>query len=316
MDREKRDELIARMRSNRDMRYDGSSRSEKAQAQMDEKFGRLLDQYTACLPRQLFGRCPFTRAWFRHTFDPFGLDGPWWHRDADLEIREPKVPPAYQTHLDVAAVPGGHCAAFTALAAAGEQLSSGGADRALIVCVDSLVEVGRLRALDRAGMVRSERSPDGFIPGEGAVALLVQLRTDTPARARAVILVGTPAREPVVDDLRMPSGSGLTEALRAISAADHAEVARRWVLCDLNGSARRHYDWGVAQTRLGWPPHRLTHPADCLGDVGAASGGIQIALACEAFHRGWSPSPAAVAWTACDDGVRAAAVISKESLWA
>jgi len=99
MDREKRDELIARMRSNRDMRYDGSSRSEKAQAQMDEKFGRLLDQYTACLPRQLFGRCPFTRAWFRHTFDPFGLDGPWWHRDADLEIREPKVPPAYQTHL-------------------------------------------------------------------------------------------------------------------------------------------------------------------------------------------------------------------------
>ena len=216
----------------------------------------------------------------------------------------------------VATVSGSNCVAFAALAEAARQLSLDGADQALVVCVDSLAEVGRLRALDREGLIRSDRSPDGFIPGEGAVALLVRLRDAAPVGARGVIVLGSPTMEPVVDDVRMPSGTGLADALRGIGAADHAEVARRWVLCDLNGSTRRHHDWGVAQTRLGWPPHRLTHSADCLGDVGAVSGGIQIALACEAFHRGWSPSPAAVAWTASDDGTRAAAIISKESLWA
>jgi 3-oxoacyl-[acyl-carrier-protein] synthase-1 len=212
-------------------------------------------------------------------------------------------------------VAGGHCAAFLALAEAATALSAEGVERALVVCVDSLSEAGRLADLDRAGAVRSARSPDGFTPGEGAVALLVALQAKVTGAPRAVVTVGAIAQEPVNDGVRMPSGAGLAEALRSTSALPHAEAAKAWVLCDLNGSTRRHYEWAVAQTRLGWPGHRLVHPADCLGDVGAVSGGVHIALACEAFARGWAPAAAATAWTAADDGTRLAAIISKGSLW-
>lgn len=43
---------------------------------------RLEDEYHQVLPRVEMARCPFDNEPLIRTFDPFGLDGPWWRADA------------------------------------------------------------------------------------------------------------------------------------------------------------------------------------------------------------------------------------------
>jgi 3-oxoacyl-[acyl-carrier-protein] synthase-1 len=50
-------------------------------------------------------------------------------------------------------------------------------------------------------------------------------------------------------------------------------------------------------------------PADCWGDVGAASGPLFLSLAVEASQRGYSKGPYAVMFAGSESGYRAAALI-------
>jgi hypothetical protein len=54
----------------------------------DEHFRRaveLEESYLKELPRVVMSRCPFDHQPLYRTFDPFGLDGPWWRGDASPE---------------------------------------------------------------------------------------------------------------------------------------------------------------------------------------------------------------------------------------
>lgn len=54
---------------------------------------RLVDlaaRYRDGLPSPALSRCPFSGAEMRHSFDPYGFDGPWWQRDNPVRpVREP-----------------------------------------------------------------------------------------------------------------------------------------------------------------------------------------------------------------------------------
>ncbi|MEZ6233123.1 MAG: hypothetical protein R3B68_02930 [Phycisphaerales bacterium] len=50
-----------------------------------------LDEYYLRLPVVSMGVCPFTSKPLHRSFDPFGLDGPWWQTDA----LRPAPPPPY-----------------------------------------------------------------------------------------------------------------------------------------------------------------------------------------------------------------------------
>ena len=56
----------------------------------------------------------------------------------------------------------------------------------------------------------------------------------------------------------------------------------------MNGETFRAADWGAASARLGARVSAelsMIHPADVIGDVGVASGGLLIAVAAEAFSK-------------------------------
>jgi len=56
-------------------------------------------------------------------------------------------------------------------------------------------------------------------------------------------------------------------------------------------------------------PLRIEHPADCMGDPGAAYGAIMLALAAHDIARGRCPTPCLV-WAASDGEERAVALLS------
>lgn len=60
------------------------------------------------------------------------------------------------------------------------------------------------------------------------------------------------------------------------------------------------------------PDFPLWHPADCIGDIGAAAGIAQIVCASAAFQRGYAPGPHALLCTGGVTGKRAVAVLRNE----
>lgn len=206
----------------------------------------------------------------------------------------------------------GHAAMLAAVADAAAKIASGAVQRVIVAGVDSYLSFDRLVDLDRAWRAKSKRNADGFVPGEGATAVLVE----APQRARdrgrdplfEIRAVGLGTEPNAFGADRHSSAVGLVEAVR--DAWTGAAGPASWVLCDLNGESYRGFEWGVAQTRL--TGHvggsvQLVHPAECTGDVGAASGGLLFATLAAAFQRGWAPAREALAWTASDDGLRVAA---------
>lgn len=58
-----------------------------------------LKEYGDRLPRVAVGRCPHTGGILKRSFDPFGLDGHWWHSIEIFTIIEPVPPPTFKVWL-------------------------------------------------------------------------------------------------------------------------------------------------------------------------------------------------------------------------
>lgn len=206
----------------------------------------------------------------------------------------------------------GHAGVHALLAEASALMARGAADRCVIAAVDSYLTPARLALYDDAERVRSPRNADGFFPGEAAAAILVEGERRGEARAAELHVVGLGAgSEPETVRGEKPStGRGLADALRGAIG----DGSPRWAVSDFNGETYRAYEWGLVQARLGDRLQALAAhsiPARNTGDVGAASGAVQIALAAAAFRRGWAPADEALLWAGSDGGERAAALVVK-----
>jgi hypothetical protein len=58
-----------------------------------------LAEYGDRLPRVRMSTCPHTGAPYIRAFDPFGLDGPWWHKLKIFDISDPDPPETFRVIL-------------------------------------------------------------------------------------------------------------------------------------------------------------------------------------------------------------------------
>ena len=225
----------------------------------------------------------------------------------------PVVTPAcrvFETHA------AGRAAGLLALEDASRAIAEDRIDTAIVGGVDSWIRAPVLRRLDAAGILRSASNPQGLIPGEAA-GFVVLDRNDKArnrgAEALARCLSAATAEEPTAGTDDPNQGVGLTTALReAASAAGGFEVPPL-VVCDLNGDRYRASEWSLAAIRTLGTLHGvlpLWHPADCIGDPGAASGIVNIVWAVAAFAKGYASADRALIWGASEGPARGAAVLA------
>jgi 3-oxoacyl-[acyl-carrier-protein] synthase-1 len=187
----------------------------------------------------------------------------------------------------------------------------------IVAGVDSHLFSEELARLDRAGRLKSPRNRDGFIPGECATAVLLERHSDALRRGAvpiaSVVSAGTAVERSPISSGEQSTGEGLTTAIRTASAAGLPQ-GTGWVICDLNGESYRFREWGLVRVRLTPELNGLRrpwHPADCLGDVGASTGGVLMAVAGRSFQRGYAPADRALLWAGTDDGHRTALVLAR-----
>jgi 3-oxoacyl-[acyl-carrier-protein] synthase-1 len=121
------------------------------------------------------------------------------------------------------------------------------------------------------------------------------------------------ANEPSAQTEEPNTGRGLAQALRTVRQEAKLETMPL-VVCDLNGERSRGLEWALALPRALGDLHgalAMWHPADCVGDTGAAAGALDLVWAATALDRGYAPRPRALVWGASDGGLRAAALLDR-----
>ena len=215
-------------------------------------------------------------------------------------------------------LPHGHAGGLMAIQSAAQMLSRGEAEVVLVIGVDSYHDSQTIRSLDIRRRLMAARNPGGFPPGEAAGACLLvrnatAQRQGLPilARIRATAL----AEEPHPLRSNQPClGEGLTAVMAsAASGLNGPDDLITATYCDLNGERYRNEEFVYALLRVQEAfvdAHDYVSPADCWGDVGAASGPLFATLAVASSQRGYAKGAFPLLWAGSDSGYRAAALLA------
>jgi 3-oxoacyl-[acyl-carrier-protein] synthase-1 len=111
--------------------------------------------------------------------------------------------------------------------------------------------------------------------------------------------------------------TGLTAAMRTVLAPlDDQKLRAGWVLSDLGFEPYRHFEQQAALTRTQrWfcEPQQLDNPAQRMGNLGAATVPLHLAIACKGFEHACAPHHVVLSTAGSDGGERAATVIVRAS---
>lgn len=209
----------------------------------------------------------------------------------------------------------GHGAGLMAMGAALLRIRAGSDELYLAGGVDSYLEPETLEWLEETGQLHGVNNTWGFIPGEAACFWL--LTSDATARKLGfepqqwLRAVGVAREAMLIKTDTVCLGEGLSQAV-ALAAAGLPEGSLiDQGYADFNGEPYRGDELGYTLVRNRQhfaDPAEFMTPADCWGDIGAASGPACVMLASQAARKGHAKGPRALACTSSEGGLRTAAL--------
>ncbi|VUD46572.1 hypothetical protein TDB9533_00850 [Thalassocella blandensis] len=155
---------------------------------------------------------------------------------------------------------------------------------------------------------------NGFVPGEAAVAVLLG-NPGTSFTQTCITGLGLGEEPSIIGSGEVLRADGLSEAIRQASASSATPVCETdFRISSANGEEYWFREASLAQSRTlekKRPSHPLWHPADSIGEVGAAVGGAMIVMAHYAFEKGYAPGSAALCQISNDNSERGAFILER-----
>jgi len=218
-----------------------------------------------------------------------------------------------------ATFPVGHAGGLLGLNAAFLKLSQGAFDACVVAGVDSYLEPETLEWLEENDQLHGAgrlNNAWGLIPGEAAGAALVTssaIAECLPTQPLARLLrVGCGFEENRIKTETVCIGEGLTAAFRAALAGLPSGERVTDVFCDMNGEPYRADEFGFAALRTSESFVSVSDfiaPADCWGDVSAASAPLALALSTIAGQKAYAKGTYVLVSTSSESGERGAALL-------
>jgi len=180
--------------------------------------------------------------------------------------------------------------------------------RVVIAATDTLLTWPTLSQYERTDRLLTARNSNGFLPGEGAGALLIE----APAGRDELLCTGLGfgVEKAHIDSGEPLRADGLATALKsALAEAAHEMHDLDFRITDVSGEQYYFKEASLALSRTlrrRKAEFDLWHPAECTGESGALAGVSVIALADASCRKHFAPGPNIVAHLANDAGQRAA----------
>jgi 3-oxoacyl-[acyl-carrier-protein] synthase I len=216
-------------------------------------------------------------------------------------------------HRQSAVIPGGRVAVALALDRARHLIYDERMALCLIVGVDSMLVGRTLLTYERNDRLLTSGNSNGFIPGEAAAAVCVGPPTSSSQPDLRCVGIGVGRESATIDSGEPLRADGMVQAFRAAVAEAGLTLADTdYRITDLNCE-----QYGFKEAVLAWnrtlrarkETNDVWHPADCIGEVGAAIGPCVLGIALAAAAKGYAPGRRVLCHFAEDGGDRAAMVL-------
>lgn len=233
-----------------------------------------------------------------------------------LAVRLARCFPEHPVHVKEYAA--GHAGALEALAGAAQLLQERRADVCLVGGLDSWIDRDLLYQVNAARRLKHSKSMEGFIPGEAAAFLVIETAAHAAGRRQPVL--AKIAGLALAEETALPSsdqpclGLGLSEAILAAVGGKFNTDRIELIVCDLNGEVYRSEEWAATLPKcvtVSPQEFKLWHPADCMGDVGAAAAAVNLALAAQGLQKGATRRPEALVLASSEAGRRGAVLLAR-----
>jgi len=208
----------------------------------------------------------------------------------------------------------GHVAFATALLQVRRLIEEQNVSQVLIAGVDGFLVGPTLAAFEEKERLLTSQNSNGFIAGEGAAALVVRRVRSSSEPQLVCTGLGFGVEKATVDSEEPLRADGLVQAIRAALdevGCDMGDMDFR--ITDLSGE---QYHFKEASLALGRILRKrkeefdIWHPADCVGELGAAMGCVMSAVIGAACRKGYSKGKRILFHLGNDDGKRAAMVFA------
>jgi 3-oxoacyl-[acyl-carrier-protein] synthase I len=181
----------------------------------------------------------------------------------------------------------------------------------IIAGVDSYLVASTLAAYEEKNRLLTSQNSNGFIPGEAGAAILVGPQTPTDLLCLGI---GTGEEHATIDSEEPLRADGIVKAIKAALAdagKSMADVDFR--ITDSNGEQYWFKEAALAVTRIlrvRKEEFEIWHPADCIGEVGAAIGPCALGVAQAAARKDYAPGRSPMCHFSADTSERLSLVLS------
>jgi 3-oxoacyl-[acyl-carrier-protein] synthase-1 len=217
-------------------------------------------------------------------------------------------------HPDSMIVSQGRVGGVVALREARALLYGRGHSAVVIAGVDSYLSGPTLAAYEAKRRLLTPANSNGFIPGEGAAAVIVKRPTASAEPQVVVRGIGFALEQATIEGEQPLRADGLVEAIRgALADASMPMQECDFRITDVSGEQYAFKEAALALARLlraRKEEFDLWHPADCIGEVGAAAGPAVFNVAWAASRKGYAKGMNILCHFGNDDGKRAAVVLT------
>ncbi|MBN1508260.1 MAG: hypothetical protein JW955_15540 [Sedimentisphaerales bacterium] len=215
-------------------------------------------------------------------------------------------------HTDSAILSRGRIGPVEAIARA-NVLISAGRPYCIVAAVDTLLTASTLTYYHEKGRLLTSENSNGFIPGEAGAAVLLARANEELLPQLCCLGLGTGFEKATIEAEEPLRADGMTQAIKAAladSGCTYSDLHYR--ITDINGE---QYGFKEAALALARTLHErkevfeIWHPADCIGEVGAAMVPVVLGVALAAAQKEYAPGPGVLCHFAADSSDRAAFVL-------
>jgi 3-oxoacyl-[acyl-carrier-protein] synthase I len=221
-------------------------------------------------------------------------------------------------HPQSTVIPQGRVAGAMAMELARRLLYEENVPYCIIAGTDTFLIAQTLAAYEAKSRLLTSQNSNGFIPGEAGAAILVGRPRNNGGPEPLCVGIGSGVEKATLDSADPLRADGLTQAIKsAFSDAGCGYDKVDFRLTDANGEQYWFKEAALAMTRtmrVRKEAFDIWHPADCIGETGAASGVSILTLAVAATQKGYSAGPGILCQMCADDGSRRVLVLQSGAL--
>lgn len=219
-----------------------------------------------------------------------------------------------QFHPKSRVIAQGHVAIAVALKHARELIQELKVPQVLIAATDSLLVGPTLAYFENKERLLTSQNSNGFIPGEGAAALVVEPVTANQGNRLVCVGLGFGVEQAHIDSDEPLRADGLTAAIReSLTDAGHGESLLEFKITDIAGEQYHFKEASLAFSRLDRTKRQefdIWHPADCVGEVGVVVGVVMITVLKAACEKSYTKGHHILAHVGNGDGKRASMIFA------